>query len=92
MKAMTYGVLPEIEEFEDAFAEKQLDEGGYSYDLRGEDADAAEAAGIDTQASDLDAHALYEVIEKLTAAWEEGNDAAGDLAAGFLSTLGFEWI
>lgn len=92
MKAMTYGTLPDETEFEDAFTERALDEGGYSYDLRGEDADAAEAAGIDTSAVNLDADELYEVIKKLTEAWEDGNDAAGDLASGFLSTLGFEWI
>lgn len=35
---------------------------------------------------------MYGFLQDLTAAWHEGNEAAGDLASSILGTLGFEWI
>ena len=41
---------------------------------------------------DFDAKELYTIIKKLKTAWENGDDNAGDIASGILSTLDYEWI
>lgn len=88
---MTYGVMPSFETFEAAFMASERAEGGYTYTLRGSDAEIAYEAGIPVH-TEAGAEELYEIIGKLRAAWENGNEGAGDLASAFLSTLGFEWV
>ena len=39
-----------------------------------------------------DVDTLYVVLASLVHHYEDGNDAAGDLASGMMSTLGYEWI
>jgi hypothetical protein len=91
MKSMTYGVMPGMLEFEAAFIESGVTEGGYTYTLKGSDALVAEEADIPVH-GEFGPEELYEIISKLRAAWENGNEEAGDLASGFLTSLGFEWV
>jgi len=63
----------------------------YSYTLRGRDAQIADSVGI-PDSGDVTAREMYALLEKLVAAWEDGDDSAGDLASSFLATLGFEWV
>ena len=39
-----------------------------------------------------DERAIYGFLEFLTNAWNEGDEAAGDLASSIMTTLGYEWI
>jgi hypothetical protein len=39
-----------------------------------------------------DERAIYGFLEYLVSAWNDGNEAGGDLASSILTTLGYEWI
>lgn len=88
--SMTYGQLPSKREFVKAY-HTALGYDDYHYTLRGIDADVAYDVGI-PDAGFFDVDELWDTIKDLKKAYEHGNDEAGDLASGFLTTLGFEWI
>jgi hypothetical protein len=90
MISLTYGVLPRYEDFEAAF-EEDLGSDTYSYELKGTDADVAEEVGIPEE-GEFRPRQLYAVLVKLTDAFQDGYDEAGDVASGILTTLGIEWI
>ena len=85
---MTFGEMPTFEEFEKQFGEKVGEL--YDWELKGEDAKTAERVGLDY--APFNAQELYNVVEQLTAAFQEGDDKAGDLASNIMTTLGYEWI
>jgi hypothetical protein len=59
--------------------------------LKGEQADAAAAVGYDGERIE-DPGELYDLLRDLIAEWEDGDDAAGDLASGIMQVIGYEWI
>ena len=87
--SMTYGVIPKWKDFEKKF--KKYVGKSYNYVLKGTDASTAKKVGIPVR-GDFSAKELYDIVMKLTDAWENGDDNAGDLASGILTTLEFEWI
>jgi hypothetical protein len=96
MKTLTYGVMPSFAEFEKAFDAAMREEGlphygPYSYRLKGKDADVMSALGRFVQ-NEATCTELFRTVCALCEAFKYGNDDAGDLAASFLYTLGFEWI
>lgn len=99
-ETLSYGELPKFNDFVkhvqtaiDPDEDKPFLAKGkkYPYTLKGSDADVAGEVGIPTRAN-LNVKDLYKVIQKLVDAWENENDAAGDLASSIMFTLGFEWI
>ena len=65
----------------------------YRMHLKGVDLRAADGTEFDHEGVQYyDADDLYDGLRELTAKWEDGDEAAGDLASGILLTLGFEWI
>lgn len=89
-KMMTFGNLPSKADFMKAWAQRMGDE-DYSYHLKGNDALTAHGAGVKSSGK-VDADEMYAILQKLVKADDDGDDAAGDLASDFLSTLGVEWI
>jgi hypothetical protein len=87
---MTYGTLPPPVAIRLAMEEGGI-ERGYRYKMGRSDREMAARVGVPSEGT-FDAHELYEILEKLTIAWEQGEDLAGDFASGILDTLGFEWI
>lgn len=98
MKTLTYGTMPDFEEFEAAFDRATEGIGKYFYALKGRDAETAWNADIPVRAGiELQARTMYGYIEKLIDVWENEDDEdeaamAGDLASSFLTSLGFEWV
>ena len=88
--ALTYGVMPTLHQYREMFL-AAVPDGVYHYTLRGHDAETAGRVGIDTDGR-IDGNELYVTIKKLVTAFEAGDEDAGDLASGFLTTLGVEWI
>lgn len=89
-KSMTYGTIPAETVFEKHF-EAHVPRGRYDARMGRQDSEALHRAG----ARDPDGatcHQLYKIIEQLTAAWEDGDEDAGDLASAIMTTRGFEWI
>lgn len=92
--SMTYGTLPRRDLFDAHFA-AELGGADYPFEMKGSDSETMARVGLDAYASDgqlVSADELYEILRALTAAWQDGDDGAGDLASGFLTTLNFEWI
>lgn len=95
---MTYGQLPTEYAFNMHF--RSLVDGPYVLELAGRDAElmqehygGPEFAGDYGKAGyALDADELWGVVESLTEALDNGDDAAGDFASEILSTLHFEWV
>lgn len=85
MDSMTYGNLPPFNDFKKRVGDS------YNYNLKGSDANTARKVKIPAN-GDFDAKELYTIIKKLKTAWENGDDNAGDIASGILSTLDYEWI
>jgi hypothetical protein len=90
-KSMTFGVLPSKAEFMKGWEASMEGEEEYPYHLKGSDALTAHGAGVKTSGK-VGADELYAILQKLVKANDDGDDEAGSLASGFLSTLGFEWI
>lgn len=90
MTSMTYGTLPEWEEFSAKFEKVAAD--GYDYELKGSDEAVANSLGIESKGEDLNAEEVYDLLQALAEAWHNGDDGAGDLASGILQTLDYEWI
>lgn len=90
MNSMNYGQLPSFNDFKKAF-KKEVDDDEYNYNLKGSDASTANKVKIPTS-GDFDVKELYSIVKKLVAAYDNGNDDAGDLASSILYTLNFEWI
>jgi hypothetical protein len=101
MKSMSYGDMPPKAEF------VTRTEGQYPYpmELVGADQelvqDLLNDEGIEEFDSKyrnklgvrvIDAKAMYRFLSGLKERYEDGNDAAGDLASSILGTLGYEWI
>ena len=86
---LTYGVIPDFREFQSKF--KKYVGKSYNYNLKGSDANTAKKVGIPTS-GDFDVKEMYEIVKKLTKAWDNGNDDAGDLASSILYTMEIEWI
>ena len=98
--SLAYGQMPALFDFQRKWA-KHFSEGeAYRYELKGQDARTAERCGVPTHSSKLptDRHTtascseVYWIISRLIACYEAGDEEAGNLASGFLATLGFEWI
>lgn len=87
---LSYGELPEFTSFLHQYLEtcKHMD---FVYSLIGPDKQLAKDVGIPDQGS-FKGVELYTVIERLINAYEGGNEKAGELAASFMTTLGYEWI
>jgi hypothetical protein len=79
-RSMTYGVLPTVEEFGEAFSE-EVDGGVYRI-KSGLTPLPGNADGEHTMSE------LWELVKKLA----EGSDEEMSVASDILSTLGFEWI
>jgi hypothetical protein len=77
---MTYGTLPSVEEFNEAFCE-EVDRGVYRI-----------KSGLTPLPGDADGEhtmsELWELVKRLA----EGSEEEQSLASDILSTLGFEWI
>lgn len=86
-KRLTYGVLPSLKVFEEAWADKVGEDKTYRIRLGRTDSRAADGTSIGDGEFTVDE--LYDGIEELI---DKGTDASLDLASGILSTLGFEWI
>ncbi len=101
MVSMSYGQLPSREQF-DTHYRAAVGTGNYEMELVGEDArvasdhwgspDGLVGAFHNKAGYSLSPDELWQFLESLIEAWSEGDDAAGDLASGILSTLNFEWI
>ena len=87
MKSLTFGVMPSRTAFDAAF-DREVGSAGYNYELRGSDARAAGAVGVDASGR-VGAAKLYGIIKKLA---DSGDEQAESVASSFLYTLGFEWI
>lgn len=89
MVRMTYGSMPTHEVLERAF--NQAVAGKYDFDLRGTDERTASRVKIRT-CGPVSLLQFRAMIEVLIEAFDNGDDAAGDLASSFLYSIGIEWI
>lgn len=78
----TYGVLPDRDSFYELYARAQ---GGKRYRI----SNVRDVEDADGEYTDVE---LYKYLRELVERWENGDDAAGDLASSILSTLNAEWI
>ena len=90
-KSMTYGTLPSKAVFSKAWADEMGEDEDYNYSLKGSDAETARKVGVPVSGS-FGEDKLYSILKKLIDAFDDGEDAAGDIASGIMQTLGFEWI
>lgn len=90
MTSLTYGQLPTKRQFLAAY-KRELGDGEYRMRLRGADVDAVRGTVFESGTS-FDVDDTWDGLKELRDKWEEGNDAAGDLASSILFTLNFEWI
>jgi len=88
---LNFGELPEKEKFDEIFQKEVVDQGfkKYPYNLKGEDAEAAERADVPVS-GEFTADELYEIIGKL--ADDLADDEAASLASAILQTMGITWI
>ena len=93
---MTYGTMPMFEEFESAF-DARHPRGRYSIVLGSSHSRAVD--GFKLGDGEWRARELYDACREITSTWgaerctdETATDAALDLVASILDTLGFEWI
>lgn len=106
MKSMSYGQLPTKQDFMKAYKKELGTDGLYEMRLVGDDKQVAGRAvdlmmpnisnGLDLIASGAEGwiggEELWRFIKMLVRLWDNGDDAAGDLASSILSTLDFEWF
>lgn len=93
MKTLTYGVVPPLADFDEAFErDADLKREGYSWLLKGTDEATAYRYDIPTMLLAADSDEMSEVVTTLADAWSKGDEEAGDLAASILTSLGFEWV
>ncbi len=85
---LDYGQLPSRKLFVAAVE----DDMPFYATLRGQDARVIDDAGYSSDLSINDPDELYDLLEKLVAFFEEGDEEAGDLASGILYSCGWEWI
>jgi len=87
--SLTYGTLPDRKVFDQQFS--KFVKGDYDWNLKGADARAADAAGLDSHGS-FDVDDLWFALESLVKEFKNGNEQAGDLASGLLMGIGIEWV
>ena len=96
MVTLTYGVLPPLEEFRVVYDADHVDtDSGFWWDLQGREAIVAEELGLPAyirRKDNLTAAGTYELLLTLIAAYESGNQVAGDLASGVMACCGYEWV
>ena len=98
-ESLTYGVLPSRQAY-DRHYKAIVGSDDYEMALVGEDARVVETAWggamyvaeYNKAGYRLDRDELWQLLKMLVEAFEEGDEAAGDLASGILQTLHFEWI
>lgn len=90
----SFGTLPSADELDSAIEEL----GGWSMDLRGEDArafeDAMDSAGIALQSAKTmmnTGRGMHKILTALTST-EDANEDAASLASSIMDVLGWEWI
>lgn len=84
---LNYGEVPPLAEF------KRATKGYYPFfmTLRGEDARVGGEVDYDN-GTELDAAETHRLLKRLVKMFERGDEAAGDLASGIMTTLGYEWV
>ena len=89
--SLNFGELPDKEKFAEFFEIEVVDQGSdkYPYNLKGEDAEAAERADVPTE-GEFTSDELYEIVKKLSD--DLADDEAASLASAILGTIGIEWI
>lgn len=89
--SMTYGEVPPYGDFLKRFSKESGDD--YAMHLKGSDLRAADGTPFAQDGRQLyDSKETYIGVVQLVEKWEKGDEAAGDLASGILSTLGYEWV
>ena len=90
--SMTYGDVPPYGDFLKRFC-SATDGDDYAMHLKGSDLDAAEETVFSNDGRQAyEPEDTYIGIVQLVEKWEKGDEEAGSLASGILSTLGYEWI
>lgn len=99
-QSMTYGVMPSKASYERHYNAIVGANELYTMDLVGADENIVVEAwgepqftgGYGKAGYNFDRDELWSLLEELTNMYNDGNEAAGDLASGILTTLHFEWI
>lgn len=92
MKMLTFGTMPSKSAFHAAWQKHMTDSpDGYSYTLRGEDAQSARRARVPLQGT-FSERQLYGTVKKLRDGFNKGDENAGSLASAILGHFGYEWV